>query len=108
MALSNGVPKLGYVQGLNTMVALFLAQDLKDFEIYWFMKYLLVKKKLEELFVEGFPRVQLLNYQLEIYARNYLPDLIDHLDELGLKISYFTTQWFITMFTYDLEIPLVI
>jgi len=51
MALSNGVPKLGYVQGLNTLVALFLAQDLKDFEIYWLMKYLLIKKKLEELFI---------------------------------------------------------
>lgn len=78
-ALSNGMPKLGYVQGLNTIVAVFISQDLKDYEVYWLMKYILKKKKFDGILSDGFPMVQLLNYQLEIYVRHYLPEIIGHL-----------------------------
>ena len=78
-ALSNSVPKIGYVQGMNTMTAVFLATRLKESEIYWLIRYIFYKKKFDEVLHDGFPQVQVLNYQLEIYAKNYIPELVEHL-----------------------------
>ena len=73
------MPKIGYVQGMNTITSVFLGAKLKDSEVYWLMKYILNKKKFEEILMDGFPRVQILNYQLDIYVRNYIPELIEFL-----------------------------
>ena len=78
-ALSNSIPKIGYVQGMNTLTSVFLGARLKDSEVYWMMKYIFNKKKFEEILVDGFPRVQILNYQLEVYVRNYIPFLVEFL-----------------------------
>lgn len=119
VASSNSLPNIGYVQGLNSIVSILLSQGLTEQQSYWMLLYLLKKCKINDLLSEGFPKVQILNYQLEIYMRNYLPDVIDYLvnfffeqllysikynkGEKGFNISYFTTQWFITLFTYELE-----
>lgn len=79
VAVSNSLPKTGYVQGLNAIVSILLAQKLTEQQSYWMLLYLLKKCKINEILAEGFPKVQLLNYQLEIFMRNYLPDIIDHL-----------------------------
>lgn len=79
VAVSNSLPKTGYVQGLNSIGSALLAQDLTEQQSYWMLLYLLKKCKVNELVAEGFPKVQILNYQLEIFMRNYLPDIIDHL-----------------------------
>jgi len=102
------VPKIGYVQGMNTITSVFLGAKLKDSEVYWLMKYILNKKKFEEILMDGFPRVQILNYQLDIYVRNYIPELIEFLGSKDLNVGYFSTQWFITMFSYDLEYNLLL
>jgi len=104
IALSNAVPKVGYVQGLNSIAAVFLAHNITDSEAYWIMKYIFKKKHFDDAMVDNFAKVQLLTYQLEIYMRNYLPEIIDHLGENGINVSYFATQWFITMFSYDFEL----
>ncbi|RYZ83408.1 MAG: hypothetical protein EOP04_20015 [Proteobacteria bacterium] len=57
----------------------FLATKLKDSEVYWLLRYILNKKKFDDVLVDGFPRVQLLNYQLDVFARNYIPELVDYL-----------------------------
>jgi len=87
IALANGVPSIGYVQGLNSLVGLFLSTELSDENIYWLIKYILIRKKYDEIFKEGFPRVQVLTYQLEIYMRNYLPDVIDYLVRIYVEIN---------------------
>jgi len=104
IALSNAIPKVGYVQGLNSIAAVFLAHNITDSEAYWILKYIFKKKHFDDAMLDNFAKVQLLTYQLEIYMRNYLPEIIDHLGENGINVSYFATQWFITMFSYDFEL----
>jgi len=103
LAIANSCPKIGYVQGMNVIASVFLATNLKDSEVFWLIRYVLHKKKFEEILLDGFPRVQLLNYQLDVYARIYLPELITYLTGKEINVSYFATQWFITMFAYDLN-----
>jgi len=79
IAFSNTMPKIGYIQGINSVAAVFLSHKVAESEVYWLMKYIFKKKKLDDLFTEGFSKVQLLTYQLEIYMRNYLPETIDYL-----------------------------
>jgi hypothetical protein len=49
LALSNSVPEVGYIQGLNSIVAIFLMKRIKEENIYWILKYMLNKLNLKIL-----------------------------------------------------------
>ncbi|KAL4457024.1 hypothetical protein ABPG74_014662 [Tetrahymena malaccensis] len=102
-AISHNSKDVGYVQGLNQIVGTLIPLNLKENEIYWIVLYFLKKLKLKEMYKEGFPRLKILTFQLEIFMQNYLPELLQYLKENNISVSYFCTKWFITLFSYDLE-----
>jgi len=77
VAIANTVKDVGYIQGLNSIAGVFLFV-LKEEEAFWALLYLLERKQAKKIFKAGFPQVAVLNYQLQCFMENYLPDLAKH------------------------------
>jgi len=78
VAVANTVQEVGYIQGLNLIAGVFLF-SLKEEESFWMMVYLLEKLEFKDVLRSNFERVGLLNYQLEIYLKNYFPSIANRL-----------------------------
>ena len=77
VAIANTVQEVGYIQGLNSIAGVFLFY-LKEEESFWMMLYLLEKIRTKDIFKSDFERVSILNYQLEMFVNNYLPEISQH------------------------------
>lgn len=67
MALSSSIKEVGYIQGLNTIVSVFLRNNLDEQEVFWITFYFLKKMKVNELMTDGLPKLLVLNYQFSIF-----------------------------------------
>lgn len=79
VALSNTDSQVGYVQGMNILVSSFLGMKVAEDESYWLSKYIFKKMKLKDVMINNFPKLNSLNYQLENFMMNYMPDVLSHL-----------------------------
>ena len=106
--------ELGYCQGMNLLVGFMLlisqGNELDTF-------YLLVsnfsntfnKRKAYEysfrgLFSEEFPLLTFLNFIFDILLEENIPEIKNHLDELGITYDLWIGQWFQTLFTIVLPL----
>lgn len=78
IALANTDKEIGYIQGLNVVASAFLLNDMSEHDVYWVSKYFLRKMKLKDVMKNGFPKLKLLTYQMEVFLFNYLPDIKNH------------------------------
>jgi len=106
VAVSNSIKELGYMQGLNYVAGVF-SYYLKEEQAFWATLYLLEKLNAKDLLKENFETIHLLNYQFEVCLNNYLPSISNHLNGQPVTISYITTPWFITLYSYHLSLPKV-
>lgn len=107
VAVSNSITELGYMQGLNYVAGVFLYY-LKEEQAFWATLYLLEKLNAKDLLKENFKTIHLLNYQFEVFLTNYLPAVSNHLNGQPVNISYITTPWFITLYSYHLSLPKIV
>lgn len=77
-ALANSDKEIGYIQGLNVFVSIFIWNGLSEQEIYWISKFFLEKKRLKDVMKQGFPKLQSLTYQFDVFLSNYLPEIKKH------------------------------
>jgi len=77
VAISNTIKEVGYIQGLNSVAAVFLYY-LKEEESFWILLYLMERVKAKEIFKTDFERVSILNYQLETFVHYYLPTVAQY------------------------------
>jgi len=99
VAISNTVTDTGYIQGLNSIAGTFLFY-LKEEESFWMTLFMMEKLKVKDIFAENFHRVHILNYQLQIFLEFYIPEISHHIEQGPVEMSYFTTPWFITLYSY--------
>jgi len=78
-AISNSCFEIGYTQGINSWVGVLLLNGLKAHESFWLIIFLLNKMDLRLFVSPGFPKINVLNYQLEIYMKIHMKDLINRL-----------------------------
>lgn len=91
VALSNSIPNLGYIQGLNSIVGLLTLGilDIPDFKsgdhecivqqiVYSNMKYFLVQRGFLMFYTDGFIRYRGLCIQLGLMTKAILPDISQH------------------------------
>lgn len=79
--MSHNMKDVGYVRGMNEIVGALIASDtFKENEIYWITLYLFRQLKLKELFSDGFPRLNILIFQLRIFMQNYTSEILAFLD----------------------------
>ncbi|KAF9650901.1 RabGAP/TBC [Thelephora ganbajun] len=96
-------PQVGYCQGLPFVVAILLL-NMPDEEAFCLLVRLMHSYDLRGHFLPEMPRLQLrlINnpIQFERSIEEYLPVLHIHFLRQGVKSSMFSSQWFLTLFSY--------
>lgn len=134
VAISNFIPELGYVQGMNLIVAFLLLHfdsnkeevvseetELQDecsafsdpsraeFEVFQVFVNLLCGRKFNLLgiFKEGLPNLISFTVVLEKMLQAGDRELFDHLQDIGIRKYIFVYQWILTLFTYSMPFQVV-
>jgi Rab-GTPase-TBC domain len=92
--------EVGYCQAMN-FIAAYMLTKLPEAEAYWsFYTLMSNRPHLRQLYLVGLPKLQLLQYQFLRLAEYYLPELMQHLEKHNISVNLYTTEWFMTIFTY--------
>lgn len=102
-AYSNYNSELGYCQGMAFIVAIFILY-MNEEDAFFMLISLLDKYKLNDLFSSNMP---LLNEYLFIFDQlllSFFPKIHEHLKNENVHTSMYASQWFITLFSYNINI----
>ena len=97
--LSICVPDIHYSQGMN-FIAAFLLNICKDEEeAFYIFLCLLLTSDYGSLFTKDFANLKKYFYFFERIINILLPDLYNYLKLNKIKVNFFASSWFITLFT---------
>ena len=106
--------KIGYCQGMNLVVGFMLiisgGNELDTFYMLvsnfseTFIKRKTYEYSFRGLFSEEFPLLYFLNFIFDILLEDNIPEVKNHLEELGISYDLWIGQWFQTLFTIILPL----
>ncbi|KAL7416402.1 rab-GTPase-TBC domain-containing protein [Mrakia frigida] len=99
-------PVVGYVQGSAFIVAALLL-NMPDEEAFCVFVRLMHAYGLRTCFLPEMPGLQLRLFQFDRLIEEFLPLLHIHLVRSGVKSSMYSSQWFLTLFSYRFPLALV-
>lgn len=91
-------PEVGYCQGMGFIAGLLLLH-MQEEDSFWLLTRLTSAYGMEGLYKDKLPK---LNEDLFVFERlmaKFLPRVQAHLEESGIHVSMFATEWFVTVFT---------
>jgi hypothetical protein len=98
-ALAHRHCDIGYVQGLNFVVATFIGvfpgEEALAFSC---VQALLFRHALADFYRPGFPRLGVTVWQFDRIVEAFLPETHDILQQHGVTAEYYAMQWFLTIF----------
>lgn len=125
-ALLQRFPHIGYTQGMNFVVGVFMIvataaacarqnSRTKDAlsiiidaptesRVFCLMCSLITSRKMALLWSPGTPDLKLRIFQLEGMLQKKLPKLHAHMHDIGLMPDFFASKWFITLHSYSLPL----
>lgn len=108
-AYANYDRQVGYCQGMGFLVGLFLMY-MNEEESFWMLHCIMRDPKylMYGLYAPGFPLLHQYFYQFEQLLYEQSPRLHDHLQENGIAPPLYATQWFITVFAYNMPFEIVL
>jgi hypothetical protein len=101
-------PAVGYCQGMAFCASLLLSYMPE--EDAFFMLHVLMRSPryaLAGMYSPGLPLFAEVMHVFSSLARLHMPHLIAHMEELGIDHSMYASQWFMTLFTYNLPFDIV-
>jgi hypothetical protein len=98
-ALSLCTPDFHYCQGMNFIAAFFLNIFGDEEEAFYIFLSLLLTSDYGSLFTKEFANLKKYFYVLERIIEILLPELYNYLKVTNVKVSFFASSWFITLFT---------
>lgn len=101
-AFSTHNPEVGYVQGMNMITRLLLDVTEGDEESCFHILCGMVdidKFRMADMWKEGFEQLQRCMDKLETALQAELPELCFHLDKFGIKPAFYSTKWFLTLYS---------
>ena len=78
---------------------LYLSIDCQEDLAFCIMKEVIEKYSMANLFNKELPMLKLMFYQTDRLISIYLPDLHNHFKDETINSSYFTSSFFITIFS---------
>ncbi|CRH01136.1 GTPase-activating protein, putative [Plasmodium relictum] len=102
-AYSNYNSDLGYCQGMAFIVATFILY-MSEEDAFFMLISLLDKYKLNDLFSSDMPLLNEYLYILDQLLLFFFPKIHNHLQKENIHSSMYASQWFITLFSYNINI----
>jgi len=101
-------PDVGYCQGMGFLSAMFLSY-MPEEQTFWHLVACLNNKKfgLSDIYRPGMPRVSKIMFTFDSLLATFLPKLAQHLEKEGLHPTMYSSQWFITLFSYSFRFEFV-
>jgi len=97
-ALTN--PKLNYCQGMNFLAGfLFLCMGNQEYLAFGALREVVDRYAMTHLFNKELPMLKLMFYQLDRLICIHLPDLHNHFKDESINSSFFSSSFFITLYT---------
>ncbi|KAF3917442.1 hypothetical protein ABW21_db0207556 [Orbilia brochopaga] len=98
--------QIGYCQGLGFLVGPLL-MHMGEREAFCVLVKLMENYELRSCFLPNMYGLQLRLYQLSNLIAIHLPELAQHLDDLGIQAEY-ATQWFLSFFAVTCPLPMLL
>jgi len=96
-------PKINYCQGMN-YIASFLLQLLKNEEETFFLMYgLFENTDFSHIFIDDLVRLKQYFYAFDRLLMLFLPELHFYFKNNSVIVNYFSSSWFITLFTNSIQ-----
>lgn len=105
-ALGGFFPKIGYIQGMNFVVAFILeVSALEEFESFNFLVNFWKKRKylFFGIYQELFPLVKFFQFSFHFFLNLSRRDLNDCLQTMGIPDELWLTKWFLSFYTIVLQ-----
>jgi hypothetical protein len=97
--LSKCCPEVNYSQGMNFIAAFLLNICGDEEEAFYIFLSLLLTSDYGNLFMKDLANLKAYFYVFERVLDILLPELYNHLKINNIKVSFFISPWFITLFT---------
>lgn len=99
--------KVGYVQGMGFMAAIFLTY--MDEESSFFVLHSLMKKyEMEDIYFDDFPGLRKKFFILLNLQKKYIPKIYNIFLRDGVLPTMYASQWFISLFARSLDFDIVL
>jgi hypothetical protein len=99
--------KVGYVQGMGFVAALFLTY-MDEEKVFWMIHSLMSNYNMQELYISNFPGLKSGFYILLSLMKKYLSKVYNHLKHLQIYPSMYSSQWFMTVFCNCLKFNILV
>jgi len=101
LATFAAVPNVGYCQGMNFVVAVFLLHtDFDEAQTTWLVLALLKHYSYDQLYSPGVPLLPLRTYQFAGLIKKRHLRVFAHLQANSFSVDIFSHQWMMTLFAY--------
>ncbi|KAH8583283.1 TBC domain-containing [Cryptosporidium sp. chipmunk genotype I] len=106
--ISYALPNVGYCQGMNYLVGIFLyALDFNVEQVYSSVMSILINWEYQEIYNKGLIKLREMCFVFNELIKEYLPEIYNNIfnnkeNEIEITPELFAIQWFLTLFTYDI------
>ncbi len=95
--------KVQYCQGMNFLTGFLLLQFGDEMVALRFLKCLVERYNMHELFTQDVPLLKQFFYKLDRLVHLHYPELSSAFRVEGISMSFFASAWFLTIFAYSLQ-----
>ncbi|CAD8130301.1 unnamed protein product [Paramecium sonneborni] len=101
-------PNIGYISGMNYLLAPIIKVIQKEADCYFCFE--IIMEKQQHLFLQSDNQkgLSVTMNRFDELIKNQEPQIFKHLNHLGIALSHIFVRWFLTLFSSDLDIEIVI
>jgi len=96
---------VGYCQGMSYLTGVLVTQ-LSEPDAFWVLTSLLKSYNFRGLFLNELPLLNLYLYRFSYLITHFLPNLASHFYLHGIKPLFYSSEWFSTLFSYNMDFEL--
>ena len=89
--------KIGYVQGMSFIAALFLSYETEE-NAFWLLQNYIKNYVTQDLYYHDFPGLKKNLFVLLKYMKKFLPDIFNHLQRKDVYPTIYASSWYLTCF----------
>lgn len=92
-----------YCQGMNFVVGFLILVFQDEKKVFQILNIIMNNYSMRKIYIESMPLLQVLFFALDQLVGIYMPDLHSHFKFENISSSYYSSSWFLTLFTSSLQ-----